>query len=157
PGANFRADKHPTGTGANGQPARQAPNQAAEAGAQPADPVPAGAPVPWAAWLLIVWAAGALVVLAPLLAGLAGVAWLNREGERLTDPLWVSLVQNLCAELGMKRPVTLLRSGAGTMPMTWGLLRPIILLPAGAEDWPAERRRLVLLHELAHVQRRDCL
>jgi beta-lactamase regulating signal transducer with metallopeptidase domain len=34
-------------------------------------------------------------------------------------------------------------------------LRPALLLPAGAEDWPDQRLRVVLHHELAHVQRND--
>jgi hypothetical protein len=51
--------------------------------------------------------------------------------------------------------VTFLSGDDDAMPMAWGLIRARVLLPAEAEDWPVERQRVVLLHELAHVKRRD--
>ena len=43
------------------------------------------------------------------------------------------------------------------MPMTCGVRRPVIVIPSIADLWDEDRRRAVLLHELAHVVRFDCL
>jgi len=42
-------------------------------------------------------------------------------------------------------------------PMTWGAIRPVILVPSYVEDWPAEQRDVVIRHERAHIKRRDWL
>lgn len=47
------------------------------------------------------------------------------------------------------------RLGAG--PLTFGWLKPIILLPNDAPSWPKARLDAVLAHELAHVRRRDSI
>ncbi|MGP0076746.1 MAG: TonB family protein [Bryobacteraceae bacterium] len=42
-------------------------------------------------------------------------------------------------------------------PLTCGVVRPLILLPGSAREWDEPRFEAVLLHESAHIQRRDCL
>ncbi|MEQ1757350.1 MAG: M56 family metallopeptidase [Vicinamibacterales bacterium] len=41
------------------------------------------------------------------------------------------------------------------MPMAFGLLRPVVLLPPDAEGWSTADRTHALVHELEHVRRRD--
>jgi len=42
-------------------------------------------------------------------------------------------------------------------PAVAGAFRPVVLLPTAAETWPEADFKAVLMHELAHVARRDCL
>jgi beta-lactamase regulating signal transducer with metallopeptidase domain len=58
--------------------------------------------------------------------------------------------------LGVRTPAIRI-APAGMMPAVIGITRPSIILPAGAERWSDERLQLVLLHECAHVRRRDTL
>jgi TonB family protein len=54
------------------------------------------------------------------------------------------------------RSVRLLESSSAlAMPLTWGIFRPVVVLPSSAEHWPEDRRRIVLSHELAHIARHD--
>src|SRR4030095_8597368 len=48
-------------------------------------------------------------------------------------------------------------TATASMPLTFGLLQSRVLLPSDADAWPHERRRAVLMHELSHVERHDCL
>ena len=104
----------------------------------------------------IVWGIGMSVVLLPLLAGLIGIWRIARRGQRITDGSLAALAGELVGQLGIKRRVTLLRTEA-EMPLTWGIIRPQVLIPADAENWSTDQQRSVLLHELAHVQRWDWL
>jgi beta-lactamase regulating signal transducer with metallopeptidase domain len=42
-------------------------------------------------------------------------------------------------------------------PITWGVFRPVILLPAYVRDWPADKHAAMILHETAHIERQDWL
>ncbi len=111
----------------------------------------------WTVWALIIWLAGAALILARLIVGTASAWWVVRRAETVNDDMWLNLANHLALRVGLTRPVALLKSKGVTMPLTCGVIRSAILLPADADDWPDERRHVVLLHELAHVKRRDCL
>lgn len=104
-----------------------------------------------------IWLAGTIVCLLPLLLGRISLWWLARHSRRITGGVWATLSQRAAQAVGLRRRVLLLQSSDETMPMVWATLRPKLLLPAEAEHWPVERRWVVLLHELAHTKRRDCL
>ena len=107
--------------------------------------------------LVIAWAVIAGVLLLPRAIGLALVRALLRSGQTTAMPDWTALVESVARELGIRRRVRLCQSTRVGIPMTSGWLRPMLLLPKTAGDWPEARRRTVLLHELAHVKRWDYL
>jgi HEAT repeat protein len=59
--------------------------------------------------------------------------------------------------LGMDRAPRIVCSDEVHMPFAAGLLSPTIVLPAECTAWDAERRSAVLMHELAHIKRRDLM
>lgn len=129
-----------------------------------ASPAPAAAAVPaqrwwvsmdWIRLALMVWAAGVLLFGLRLAYGVARIRWIERRATELTDDEWVTLTDGLARRLRLGRIVRLLREPAATVPMTWGVFHPVVLLPAESDQWEAERRRVVLAHELAHVGRWD--
>lgn len=107
--------------------------------------------------LLLVWAFGAAMILGRLALGLLAVQWMSRRTAEVTEAPWLPLARGLAADLGVSPRILFLRSRQAAMPMAWGIFLPSVLMPADADTWPAERLRIVLLHELAHVKRRDCL
>jgi beta-lactamase regulating signal transducer with metallopeptidase domain len=114
-------------------------------------------PAAWAALATPVWATGAALLL--LLVGIS--MWRAARLAAKARPLTVVGVAReaavLARTLGIRRPVHILEADRGAMPMTWGALRPRLLVPDAFATWPAPRRRAVLLHELAHVKRWDWL
>jgi beta-lactamase regulating signal transducer with metallopeptidase domain len=120
-------------------------------------PAPFRIPVDWQTLALLAWAAGVAVLALRLAYGLVRVQWIERRATELTDDGWVRLTDGLARRLGLGRIVRLLREPGATVPMTWGVFRPVILLPREADGWDDERRRVVLAHELAHVRRWDAL
>jgi beta-lactamase regulating signal transducer with metallopeptidase domain len=110
----------------------------------------------WTVIVLLIWLAGVLLASARLIVGRIGVYRLLKSAKDV-DEDWHYLLFSLCEELNIHRDVDLVQSSRVITPMTWGIQRPVVLLPADADTWDEERRRVVLLHELAHIARWDYL
>lgn len=107
-------------------------------------------------WVVLAWAAGALLSLLRL-AG--GWVWLQRlrwqKSELAPDALQRQLL-DLCRRAGLKRAVTLLMCEGLAGPSVVGILRPAILVPAGwFLNLSPDHLEALLAHELAHVLRHD--
>lgn len=108
-------------------------------------------------WPLLLFALYLLgVVLAGLrpLLGLWGIAHLRRACAAVTDTPTLSVSADCAAALRLAHLPLLCRADV-PVPMTWGGRRPVVLLPSGPVAWPEDRLRSVLLHEMAHIKRRD--
>ncbi len=112
---------------------------------------------PWKQAALLVWLAGATILLVRLLGGVLAVWRMERRAGELDDERWTLLTDRLSRRMRLGRIVRLLRGPTSAVPMTWGAFRPVILLPAEADAWDEDRRAAVLAHELAHVRRWDAL
>ncbi len=117
--------------------------------------LPASAPAatPWL-WPMIAWGAVATLV--------GARAWLAfrplrrdwKTSRSINLKLQIEVLEALM-QLKVKRHVDVRLSDVST-PLTYGVVRPRIVLPLDFEEWPREHRRSVLLHEAAHIKRFDC-
>jgi beta-lactamase regulating signal transducer with metallopeptidase domain len=106
--------------------------------------------------MAIAWALGTGVILLYLVVGFLATWWLRRSASRVDAP-WVDDARGLAEAYGVRGRIECVESSAARTPMVCGLWRPLIVMPRNAEPWPVDRLRAVLLHELAHITRRDCL
>jgi len=101
-----------------------------------------------------------MIIFVQPLIGMVGLWRIAQHSQHITDGPLDTMKNSLSRKLGLKRRVTLLLSTPGnslTMPMSWGIVHPVVRLPSDAENWSVEKKHIVLLHELSHVQRWDCL
>ena len=104
--------------------------------------------------LLAVFAVSGLLLFR-MLMGIIGVARVARDAVEIRDDEALLELDTARDHLRLGREVRLLRSSRISMPVVWGFLEPILLLPASSSEWSRERLRVVLMHELAHVRRHD--
>jgi HEAT repeat protein/beta-lactamase regulating signal transducer with metallopeptidase domain len=101
------------------------------------------------------WAIVAFAIVLSLTWSSLVVRRLVLRSHALDDQSWMTPLWEVSDRMGLQEPPRLLLSHDAKMPFACGLATPTIVLPAECESWSQERRLAVLLHELAHVRRRD--
>jgi beta-lactamase regulating signal transducer with metallopeptidase domain len=110
-----------------------------------------------AAWpnAMIIWFVGALGVLVRNAAAHVGlIRWIRKARPNLS-PAWAATLRRVTSETGFRKRLRPLESDHTSSPCTWGLVRPVVLLPAAGAGWSEPQRRYALLHEFAHIRRFD--
>ncbi|SEM62225.1 Signal transducer regulating beta-lactamase production, contains metallopeptidase domain [Chitinophaga rupis] len=93
-----------------------------------------------------------------LFSGLVSIQRIRYYKTTVPDAALTGWLQMLAVKLQMKRRVQLLESAMVKVPTAIGMLKPVILMPIGLmAQLPPDQVEAVLLHELAHIRRRDFL
>ena len=105
--------------------------------------------------LTLLWGVGALLMLLRFGIGTVLVARETRRANRPISREWVLLAGQIQDEMNLQRDAALLWGTRREVPYTWGILSPVVCLPSDADKWSIDRLRIVMIHELAHVERFD--
>ncbi|MDP3517750.1 MAG: M56 family metallopeptidase [Pseudohongiella sp.] len=107
--------------------------------------------------LLLVYLVPVVCLFSRLMFALRSLHQLRVSSVLVTDTVCLQQLQTLTSKLGISRSVTLSISTHIESPVSFGMLRPQILLPVQARDWSESVVTDVLLHELCHIRRLDWL
>ncbi|SIO14616.1 M56 family metallopeptidase [Chitinophaga niabensis] len=109
-------------------------------------------------WFMMAWA---LIFLVKCIRLTTGFYYIHRIRRINTGPVpahWEETLIKLSHSLGIQKAVRLLESGIVKTPVTIGFFKPVIFLPLGLlAQLPADQVETILLHELAHIRRKDYL
>ena len=109
-------------------------------------------------WLVGVWLAGVLLLSLRLIFFWIVAQGLKRREVTPVDSALVACLHRMAAQVGVRRPVQIVKSAAVAVPTVVGWLRPVILVPAGTLlGLSRGQLEAVLAHELAHIRRHDYL
>jgi bla regulator protein blaR1 len=105
-------------------------------------------------WLFVAYAVICLLLLARMLLALMRLVLLTTRARTVTDDQWLHALARTRLRIGLTRSPALLVSREIASPISWGVLRPKIVLNTDAVAASADTDAIVA-HELAHLARAD--
>lgn len=111
-----------------------------------------------AVWIFTVWFLCFALKSLGLINGLFYVHRIRSYKVHQVSREWKERMENYAQKLGIRQSISLLQSELVKVPVTVGHFKPVILIPIGLIfQLPAEQIETILIHELAHIKRRDYL
>lgn len=109
-------------------------------------------------WVVALWVIGVGTMLLRLLAGFVWLRRARRNARQQVPEWWQSRLRALCARMGLGDRVRMLISDDEDGPLSAGIFRPMVIVPAALlTRMPVEWLEALLAHELAHIRRHDYL
>lgn len=107
-------------------------------------------------WAMI-WIVGAVLLFTRLTIGWLSTQAIIRSAHPVVDREIRDIVRFCQRELNITTEPRVLLSERPISPFVTGVLEPVIVLTPAVMNCDPRGRRLVLLHEFAHIRRADCL
>lgn len=108
-------------------------------------------------WLVFLWLAGIVLMGMRSLMGALSVHRMSARSCFIDTGTMLTRARKMASGLGIRRQIKVVISSRVTIPIVWGLFRPVVILPRKVRQWPAPFLDMVLRHELAHIKRYDVL
>jgi beta-lactamase regulating signal transducer with metallopeptidase domain len=111
----------------------------------------------WSFWVLLLWFTGMLISSFRIIIGKISFFHCRKKDHFHELKQCGHLLNQLSKKMRTHKETVLLKSKKCKVPFASNIFSPIIVLPTEIENWPSEKIRAVLTHELAHIHRRDYL
>ncbi len=111
----------------------------------------------WIRGTLLIWGLGLIVLIARMIGRRIKTAHLITQAVPIEAGPLAEAFRRACKKHGVRSVPRLLRHDDIDVPVAGGVLRPVVFLPAGFDSQSPARVEMILLHELAHLLRRDPL
>jgi bla regulator protein blaR1 len=110
----------------------------------------------WQSWLVLAWLLGLSCLTGRIVAQRRRMKRLLDRALPATEPRLLAMVNQAAAQLDLRRAPTVMLTGQDMSPFVCGMFRPVLVLPRSLlNTLGAAGLQQVLLHELAHIKRRD--
>ncbi len=107
--------------------------------------------------LIGMYLSGIVIVLSWQIVGRAYVLRLRQRSTAIRNAGLIRELRRLRVSLGIGSNVALLSSDVAVIPFSTGVIHPAIVLPSTWSSWDPSVLESVLIHELGHIRRKDCL